>query len=162
MEIKIKALSTDDSTDTFNAVSELFYDMYEFMSKKGLNLKLSENGKYLWIKSIRGLLGKLNMVYMAIINDEIIGFCAGNIRLSPAFLGNKKIGYISHVYVKQKYRKNKVGVILVNHIEQWFKEKKVDFIELEVLNQNASAIKFWSSLNYSIDYIKMIKNDKIS
>jgi ribosomal protein S18 acetylase RimI-like enzyme len=91
-----------------------------------------------------------------------VGFAAGNIRLLPNYLGNKKVGYISHVFVTDNYKKQKIGNKLLAELENYFAEKTVKIIELEVLIENNSARKFWEKMGYISDNLRMIKeNEKI-
>jgi ribosomal protein S18 acetylase RimI-like enzyme len=87
----------------------------------------------------------------------IVGFAAGNIRILPNYLGNKKVGYISHVYVSDEFKKQNIGKKLVLELENWFDEKAVAYIELEVLIDNEAAHKFWEKLGFITDNIRKIK-----
>lgn len=157
MKNNIRTLSAEEEPAVFHKVRHLFREMYDFMSDKGLSLPLAQNGEELWLNSVKGSLGKLNIIFVAEENGEIIGFSAGNVRLAPNYLGNKKIGYVSHVYVEPAHRKKKLGDDLARNLEEWFRKKKVDFIELEVLQENHVAKRFWEKLGFEQDYLKMIK-----
>jgi len=162
MEIDIRPLSSSEDNNTYNRVAYLFSEMYKYMDSIGLNNKLTNNGEFLWINTIKKSLGKLNMVVIATHEDTIVGFAAGNIRLLPNYLGNKKVGYISHVFVTDNYKKKKIGIRLLAELENYFAEKTVKTIELEVLIENKSACKFWEKMGYISDNLRMKKvNEKI-
>jgi ribosomal protein S18 acetylase RimI-like enzyme len=136
--------------------------MYKYMETKGLVHKLADNGEFQWINTIKKSLGKLNMVVIATYEETIVGFAAGNIRLLPNYLGNKKVGYISHVFVIDSYKNQHIGQKLVTELENCFVEKSVKMIELEVLIGNNSAIQFWEKMGFYSDNLRMIKkNEKI-
>jgi len=159
--MEIKQLSPDDNQETFDEIARLFKDMYAFMAEKGLHISLATNGENLWLNSIKKTLNKLNVIYYAVIDNQIVGFSAGNIRLMPAFLGSKKIGFISHVYVTPETREKGTGINLASSLEAWFHNQHVDGIELEVLHLNEGAVKFWQKMGYTHDLLKMIKYDKV-
>jgi ribosomal protein S18 acetylase RimI-like enzyme len=162
MEINIRSLSSSEDKDTYNRVAHLFSEMYKYMDTIGLNHKLTNNGEFLWINTIKKSIGKLNMVVIATHEETIVGFAAGNIRLLPNYLGNKKVGYISHVFVTDNYKKQKIGNKLLAELVNYFAEKTVKIIELEVLIENNSARKFWEKMGYISDNLRMIKeNEKI-
>lgn len=157
MTIKSRPLTSDEDEKIYKRVAFLFSQMYNFMNHLGLIQRLAPNGEEAWMNTIRKSLGKLNSIYVAFDDDEIVGFAAGNIRLSPNYLGSKKIGYISHVFVDPDYRKKRIGVELVSELEKWFEEKNVAHIELEVLSKNESAYKFWERSGFVMDNFRMLK-----
>ena len=161
MEIKIKQLSKEDTEEVFNTVKEQFKQLYGFMETKGLVMSLVEGGAQLWINSIKSTLGKLSNIYLAYDNNKIVGFAAGIIRLSPAYLGNKKIGYYSHLFILPDYRRTGTGDSLSKAVEAWFIEKKVDIIELEIIVDNNNSFKFFDKLGYRKDIIKLTKHAKV-
>jgi ribosomal protein S18 acetylase RimI-like enzyme len=162
MEIKIRSLSSSEDDALYDRVAYLFSEMYKYMNTKGLVYKLTNNGEFLWINTIKKSLGKLNMITVATHEEAIVGFAAGNIRLLPNYLGNIKVGYISHVFVIDSYKKKNIGRKLVSELENWFADKSVNTIELEVLVNNNSALQFWESLGYKSDNLRMVKeNEKI-
>lgn len=159
MKLKIRSLSREDSDAVFGQVAQMFADMYHFMERKGLTLELTENGENIWIESIKMSLGKLNAVFLALDDEELVGFVAGNIKVGPAFLGSKKIGYLSHVYVIPEQRQSEVGNSLVKELEKWFFKNEVDFIEGEVLYNNKAALNFFTDLGFKYDNVRIHKNN---
>ena len=156
MPVEIRRLTKEDD-EGGETVSFMFREMYDYMADIGLNLKLIEGGEFAWIKSIKNGLGKLNLVCIAEDGDEIIGFSAGNIRRTPAYSGQYKSEILSHLYVDPGKREQNAGRLLAVGLEAWFEEMNVDFIELEVIEQNKGAKAFWSRLGFHSDNIRMIK-----
>ncbi len=161
MEIKIKQLSKEDADEVFNTVKEQFKQLYGFMETKGLVMPLVEDGAQLWINSIKSTLGKLSNIYLAYDNKKIVGFVTGIIRLSPNYIGNKKIGYLSHLFILPDYRRTGAGENLSQQLDNWFKEKNVDLVEVEVIVDNTNSIKFFNKMGYKEDIIKLTKHAKV-
>lgn len=162
MGINIRSLEPTEDEEVFTQIAELFAGMYQYMNNLGLVQQLVPGGHEVWVNAIKKSLGKLNSIYIASKDDKIVGFAAGNLRLLPAYLGSKKVGYISHVYIIPEYRKQLIAKDLVLRLEQWFEEKKVSFVELEVLSENKSAYRFWEKSGFSLDSYKMLKyNEKV-
>ena len=90
--------------NTINQVEHLFLDMYEYMQHHGLLLGLADKGEKKWMDSVLKGLGRFGVLYISTVDKEITGFAHGSIRLSPDYLGNKKLGVITHVHLKEKYR----------------------------------------------------------
>jgi len=161
MKIEIRPLTAKEDEMIYNQLSQLFLEMYTFLKELGLTQNLAPNGEVTWLNSIKRFLGKINVVYIAMNGDKIIGFSSGNIRLNPSFLGSQKIGYISHIYITPLYRNINLGNLLFLEVEDWLIENKVNQMELEVLIKNEGAMKFWSKMGYRTEYVKMTKiNDE--
>lgn len=157
MPIQIKEVTGKEDDLIYFSISALFAEMHAFMNTKDLVLELAPNGEKVWINSIKGTLGKLNVLFAASVHDEIIGFAAGNLRLTPQYLGSKKVGYISHLYVKEEFRKTQVGRNLAEKTLSWFEKRNAHHIELEVLEKNIGAIVFWEKMGFNVDNIRMYK-----
>lgn len=157
MGLIIRALEQNESTLVQQRVTELFTQMYTFMSEKGLCDELADNGAKIWLKSMMPMLGKTTIIFLALQDDQPIGFCAGNIRISPAFLGSVKTGHLSHLYLVNSCRRIGYGIELYRMIEEWFCEKKVQSVELDVLSNNFEAIHFWEKAGYRKIYLRMRK-----
>lgn len=161
MNIKIKQLSKNDDKLVYDALKAQFQKLYEFMRSKGLVMQLADDGAQIWMNSIHTTLGKLSNIFLAYNGDTVIGFVAGIIRISPAYLGNVKIGYLSHLFIHKEYRRTGLGEKLSLQIEQWFKDKNVDIIEVEVIMNNTNSNNFFQKLGYKEDIIKLTKNAKV-
>ncbi|MCK5338561.1 MAG: GNAT family N-acetyltransferase, partial [Bacteroidales bacterium] len=72
-------------------------------------------------------------------------------------LGNKKVGVIKHVYVKDDQRNAGVGKALVQSLEKWFEGREVHSVELQVLFDNAQAVEFWDKLGYRRELLQYRK-----
>lgn len=163
MKIEIRPLTTKEDDMIYNQLSQLFREMYTFLKEIGLTQNLAPNGEVIWLNSIKGFLGKLNVVFIAMNGDRIVGFSSGNIRVNPSFLGTQKIGFLSQVYITPLYRNRNLGKLLFLEVENWLIKNKVDQIGLEVLIKNEGAMKFWSKMGYTAEYVKMTKinNEKV-
>lgn len=139
-------------------VQNLFSEMYAFMAGRNLQIGLGENGAALWCAGIVKLLGKVNHLVLATDNGQVIGFASGNIRISPSYLGGIKTGFISHLYVKPDFRKQKIASDLTHQLEACLLKQEIHSIELDVLCENAEALKFWQKMGYCNELIKMRKN----
>jgi ribosomal protein S18 acetylase RimI-like enzyme len=140
-------------------VDILFLEMYEQMTELGLMIPLDTAGVRKWMNSIKKNLNRFGILEVALKNDRLVGFAHGAISITPDYLGNKKVGVVTHIYVQPFYRMSKVGRQLLNNLEKWFENKGVHSIELQVLHENAAAIKFWDEMGYHrelLQYRKLI------
>ena len=121
MNIEIRQIDQFEQEATLQRIEEMFIDMYRFMSERGLSLTLQKGGQKIWLKSMMPMLGKTNAIFVALVDDQPVGFTAGNIRISPAFLGNRKMGHLSHLFVDENYRKYRLGMKLSKKLKQTLK-----------------------------------------
>ncbi len=85
-------------------------------------------------------------VYIASINNEIVGFCC--------FYDNDNsthIGYISLIAIKNNYRKYGYGSDLIDFIKNTMKKSGMYKVKLEVDNDNSVAINFYKKNGFLLD-----------
>ena len=138
-------------------VKQLFNDMYSQMHDHGLMLDLDPDGADKWIISLKRTLGRFAVLQIACQGEEVIGFAHGSLSLAPDYLGSKKIGVVTHIYVKPDYRSRKVATGLLDGLENWFKNQKVHSVELQVLSQNLEAMNFWRKMGYKSELFQFRK-----
>ena len=66
----------------------------------------------------------------------------------PEALKRRKQGYIAETVVGASQRGKGTGSALVGAAENWFRQKGVDHIELQVSVQNEAARNFWQAKGY--------------
>ena len=138
-------------------LSSLFLEMYLEMRESGLMLDLSDNGSAIWLKSLKNTLGRFTKLFIVSENSVPVGFASGSLAIINDYLGSKKIGVINHIYVLKEHRSQHFASRMLIMLEDWFKEKEVHSIELQVLYLNKGAIKFWEKMNYSTELMQMRK-----
>lgn len=145
--IHIRAIK-EPSDASLADIRSMFEEMYTYMREHGLQLDLAAEGAGKWLDGASKGLGRFTCLLHAGAEGRSAGFARGSLRLSPDYLGNKKLGVITHVFVRKECRGQGVGQKLVRGLEDWFSEKQVHSVELQVLAQNAPGIAFWEKLGY--------------
>jgi len=148
---------TQDNIHYLDQVEGLFLKLYEGYNVQGLILKLAEDGQKKWKQSIQRSIGKLSQVYVALKGDEVIGFVSGSVKLTPDFLGERLVGYISGIYIKDDYRRMGIAEKLFKMIEEWFMTKKVHSVELQVVVKNEQGLQFWKKLSFEHELFQLRK-----
>ena len=98
------------------------------------------------------------VIFLAYNGDEAVGYIAAyKEKTNPAL--NNDVIKIMNLFVKDKHRKQNIGKILMNEVENWAKEKCDNFdIELDCISNNIEAIGFYKHLGYNPVKIKMRKS----
>lgn len=97
-------------------------------------------------------------IFLAIENDKIIGLVLGVVNLNDEIdkLTNDcaKTGNVLELIVKNSSRGHGIGKLLLNKIENYFKNINCTRINIEVFGPNKSALNFYLKNDYTIrDYI---------
>ena len=82
----------------------------------------------------------------------------GGVNQNP--LGDKTVGRVRRVYVSSSKRGQRIGQMLMNHIEDWSRKH---FQSLELFTDTQSASRFYESLGYTrVDIDKVSHTKQIS
>jgi len=82
------------------------------------------------------------VIYLAELNDEIIGAAGGCVDEHP--WGNEKWGSEDFWFVKKEHRGSKAGLLLFNKLMAWFKENKAQRIQMTHYTWNPTIEKFYN------------------
>ena len=137
----------------------------EYIQKLNKKLFIREFEKYNKLLNIEWTFGEKgtkyfkeliqnNFVYVAKINNNIIGYLAGSVNnVNECF--TEKFAEIENMYIENQYRRLKIGSKLIIKFKEWCKENKIEYIKVSVWSQNIEAINFYQNNNF-IDYEKTL------
>jgi len=156
----IRLIEVAGGDAALDEVERLFRRMYDFLERSGSSYALAPEGPALWRRSIERGLGRFSELWMARDGERAIGFAHGAVRLSHPhdFFQPQRVGFVTHIYVEPEYRSAAVGERLMQKLEEWFKEKGAEAVELNVLVRNEGAQRFYKRLGYEVDFVAMRKN----
>ncbi len=103
-------------------------------------------------------------IFMSEIDGEIAGYVTilGNVRSGNLDDGHLEYSCIDDLIVREQFRRNGVGMKIVETAELFTKSKNARWMRLSVLARNTSARKLYSSSGFSelyIDYEKGLSED---
>lgn len=96
-------------------------------------------------------------VFIAREGRELAGYTLIFIKDEIPIYKNKKLGYISDLYVKKAFRKMNMSSALMEKATEWFRKKGMTFIAIPVSHDNKIAYaiyKKWGFIDYKIDMRK--------
>jgi len=97
-------------------------------------------------------------LFVATINDEIIGCGYGLLRQNKSKFTQKQHGYIGFVFVKEEFRGNGISKLILNAIFDWFKTMNIIEVRLTVYEDNYNAIRAYEKLGFKKSIIEMVYN----
>lgn len=99
------------------------------------------------------------VVFVARVNDKIVGYSLGFIKEEIPIFELKKYGYISDLYVKKEFRGRGLSTKLKNEMISWFESKKIKYASICFYSDNTEAhdiYKKWGFFDYKIEARKQI------
>ena len=109
---------------------------------------------------IKSMIESLNSDYIIVEDDDkIVGYALIEERVSPyndyeGFV-EEHYAFIYELVVLPEYRNKGYGKVLIDEATKWAKERKLESIELNVLNHNYSARAFYDTVGFEEYQIKL-------
>lgn len=137
----------------------------EYIQKLNRKLFVREFEKYNKLLNIEWTFGekgteyfkkliKNNFVYVAKIDNNIIGYLAGSIHnINECF--TERFAEIENMYIENQYRRLKIGSRLILKFKEWCRENKIAYIKVSAWSQNIEAINFYKNNDFT-DYEKTL------
>ncbi|RHW43343.1 GNAT family N-acetyltransferase [Neobacillus notoginsengisoli] len=70
----------------------------------------------------------------------------------------KKSAFLYEIFILEEYRAKGFGTAVINIIEDWLKEKEINYFKLHVFGNNTGAYKLYERLGFGIAGINMLKS----
>lgn len=107
-------------------------------------------------KNIRARTGK---VFIAEVDEKPAGYSLLFIRTVPPISRLHRLGYISDMYVRKKYRGLGISSKLNDEATKWFRQKGIKHVALVVMTGNSlahSIYEKWGFFDYHVEMRKKI------
>ncbi len=145
-------------------VRDLLVELEDYIvsiDKDNLDIVHQEYREKMAIKDLEEVNNNEGICYLAIDNNKVVGLIMGCIFPYEEYdyLDYKcpRRGEITELIVNKKARSKGIGNLLMNKIEEYFKEKDCEYIFVEVFGYNDNAFKFYSKDGYHTRMNTMIK-----
>ena len=84
--------------------------------------------------------------------DQTIGFVWLKVEVE------KKSAFLYEIFILEEYRAKGFGTTVIHIIEDWLKEKEINYFKLHVFGSNEGAYKLYERLGFGIAGINMLKS----
>jgi ribosomal protein S18 acetylase RimI-like enzyme len=85
-------------------------------------------------------------VLVAELDGHVVGYCLGRITEKPPIYRDKLIGEVDNIAVKEEHKRRGIGERLYTAINEWFRERGVDHVEIEAASANPQSVSFWKKM----------------
>ncbi len=109
-----------------------------------------ENVGELWLDMFRRTLGRFSVLYVAELQEKIVGFIVARVKRVPEYLGGVMVGELKDMWVEPEVRRLGIGEKLLRMAIEWCREQKVYSVEAQILMGNEPIIKL-------VEYLGMKK-----
>ena len=122
------------------------------IDKYKLNFTFDNYGEYCFENDYKELEENEGKMFIAVENEKAVGMICGYIGKYPEsykvdYTCPKK-GVVSELIVTKAFRRDGVGQLLMEKMEEYFREKKCEFVNIDVFAYNLSAKKFYEKNGY--------------
>ncbi len=145
-------------------VRDLLVELEDYIvsiDKDNLDIVHQEYREKMAIKDLEEVNNNEGICYLAIDNNKVVGLIMGCIFPYDKYdyLDYKcpRRGEITELIVNKKARSKGIGKILMNKMEEYFKNKGCEYILVDVFGYNNNAFKFYSKDGYHTRMHTMIK-----
>lgn len=93
------------------------------------------------------------VAFVCLADNNIIGYITGWIEQRPKIYTINKFGYLSNIFVEDKYRGTRAARYLVENLFSWFREKNVRYVTTSSNERNLNTVKFFHEMGFK-DFTK--------
>jgi GNAT superfamily N-acetyltransferase len=155
-------------------LAPLWRRLYEHQRAHGMLLELPPDAFELWRASLQPLLGRFAFVLLAEPRGAAecsdpaggsglagataapLGFLAGRVRSQPPYFGGQPAGFVGELFVEEAQRGRGVAGALLDASVEWFAERGVARVELQVLVGNTSAREFYRRRGWKEELVQVV------
>jgi ribosomal protein S18 acetylase RimI-like enzyme len=140
-------IATANDIESISCLYDEFYK-YNHSQQPFFCAVAKESGEY--PKSV--IDGSTGDIFIAEIGGAIIGFIHIEEEKTPPFpsVAQHKFACIVDFYVTPDYRKRGVGKALLEQVKKWSVNRKLEYLELFVLEENKVGINFYKRENFDV------------
>jgi len=111
--------------------------------------ELAWDGKAKWSKYLRQKFSEISTkLIVAETDGELIGFMLCLLSPNPPIYKEKKLGVISDVYVKERWRRKGIAMKMFDVAVKWFAKNRARSVQLNVAAPNLEGRAVWRSLGF--------------
>ncbi|HAS43687.1 MAG TPA: GNAT family N-acetyltransferase [Microscillaceae bacterium] len=144
-------IATLDDLDILNEFQQALITV-----ERPMDASLRQTGLMYYYDLAELITAKESDVMVVCHQGEIVGSGYGLIKAHERdIFVTKHYGYIGFMYVKEAYRGQGVGQLVLKKLVEWFKERDITDIRLEVYDNNPGAIKAYQKAGFQSHLIEM-------
>ncbi len=133
----------------FMYLKEIYLECVELHQKNGYFLKKLPDAPEIFLQYVEELMESADALVLVAAGDKgVMGYCISKVGEKPPVYADVRYGLIDNLAVAEEYQRKGVGEQLFQESVNWFKEKGLSRIELEVAVFNPKSVNFWKKMGF--------------
>ncbi len=108
--------------------------------------------------ALKDIRKKNRYIFIAAINEKVLGFIELRINKNDQFFKARKYGYINAAFVAKEARKQGITKALTKTAIKFFQKNKLSYVKTNVYVKNEIAMRAWTKLGFKPLSEDLIKN----
>ncbi len=130
-------------------IVELWTEFFDFHKERDIHFSRSAKAPENFANYIGENLGNEEVrVYVAELNGKVVAYLLAMIQNYPPVFERKQYGFISDLAVTSTCRGSGIGSELFDLARDWFSQKEITRVEIEVAITNKPATSFWNKMGF--------------
>ena len=148
MSVFVREAKKEDAEIIGKVAAQAFTETFEWYNTTE-NMREYNETHFTTTQILNEITDVKSVLYVALINNEIIGYAKLKSSETPEELGNSNSIEIERLYVKKEFHDKKVGLALMNRCLEKAREKNAEVLWLGVWEQNPKAINFYTKVGFT-------------
>ncbi|MFC2055029.1 GNAT family N-acetyltransferase [Chloroflexota bacterium] len=133
-------------------IMAMYTELNSYFYKLGYRLPHPENVGQVWLDSFQRTLGRFSNVFVAEIENQVVGFMLCRIKQVPQYMGGVLVGELSDMWILSSARRMGIGDKLSRLSIDWLRGQGVHSIEIQVLRDNEASWKLYENMGFQLEY----------
>jgi RimJ/RimL family protein N-acetyltransferase len=142
-----------EATESDFPVMAKFYTLLnQHFHQFGYRLPVPENVGEVWLDTFKRTLGKFSIAYVAVYEENVVGFLLARIKRLPPYMGGILVGELSDEWIVPEVRRLGVGAHMCHLALEWLRNQKVHSVEIQVLTGNDASWNMLSAMGFKQEF----------
>lgn len=138
--------------DDFPILIEMYSQLNTYFYRMGYRLPHPENVGEVWLDSFQRTLGRFSNVFIAELEDRVVGFMLCRLKRVPAYMGGVLVGELSDMWIDSSARRMGIGDKLSRLAMDWMRQQGAHSIEIQVLKDNEASWKLYERIGFQLEF----------
>ncbi len=136
----------------FPILMDMYIQLNTFFYQVGYRLPHPENVGEVWLDSFRRTLGRFSNVFVAEVDNRVVGFMLCRLKRVPAYMGGVLVGELSDMWIDASARRMGIGDTLSRLAIDWMRQQGAHSIEIQVLKDNEASWKLYERMGFQLEF----------
>lgn len=136
----------------FPILMDMYIQLNTFFYQVGYRLPHPENVGEVWLDTFRRTLGRFSSVFVAEVEERVVGFMLCRLKRVPAYMGGVLVGELSDMWIDASARRMGIGDRLSRLAIDWMREQGAHSIEIQVLKDNEASWKLYERMGFQLEF----------